>query len=131
MPRKLLVTTTLVALPFVANAADLVRKAPPVGDAARINWTGCFGGVNAGWGWGNYKQINDAEGSGGVGSGLDPANINASGPVLGGQLGCNYQTSSLVLGIEGLLSAASIKGDDLLNAPKTQEIGRASCRERV
>jgi outer membrane immunogenic protein len=130
MPRKLLVTTAMVALPFAANAADLVTKAPPVSAATRINWTGCFGGVNAGWGWGNYKQINDAEGSGGIGSGLNPANVNASGPVLGGQVGCNYQTGSVVLGIEGLLSAASItdKGAGSLDAPKTDTLGSVTAR---
>jgi outer membrane immunogenic protein len=126
MPKKLLVATTLVTLPFVANAADLVTKAPvmkaPPVSASRINWTGCFGGLNAGWGWGNYKQINDAEGSGGV------ASVDASGPVFGGQLGCNYQTGSLVFGIEGSLGGANIKGDDALNVPKTETLGSITAR---
>ena len=58
--------------------------APPT-----FNWTGCYVGVNAGAGTLTASENTAAAGAGGVGA------------LGGGQIGCNYQTGMLVLGVEG------------------------------
>src|ERR1700686_3078247 len=76
-----------------ASAADLAVKAMPVA-APVFTWTGCYVGVHAGagvlhdQGYQPNGQIlaDDRHGVGGLG---------------GGQVGCNYQTGMLVLGVEG------------------------------
>jgi outer membrane immunogenic protein len=84
-----------------AQAADLpmVTKAP-----ARIvaqTWTGCYVGVHAGYGWGRKKWA-DALGE------FDAHDVD--GALVGGQIGCDYQTGAWVTGLEGQGSWADIKG---------------------
>jgi len=71
-------------------AADLPTKAPAYvaapAPAPMFNWNGCYIGVHAG---------------GGVMYEDNHAATHGSGGLVGGQLGCNYQTGQLVLGIEG------------------------------
>jgi outer membrane immunogenic protein len=75
-----------------ASAADLAVKAMPyAAPAPAFSWTGCYVGVHAG-----------------AGVLLDPVqqsavfvNRHGVGGLAGGQIGCNYQTGRLVLGIEG------------------------------
>ena len=72
-----------------AVAADLPVKAPPslLQQESVATWTGFYIGANLGYGWANV-------GTSGVSSDLD-------GVIGGGQLGYNWQTGPLVLGIEG------------------------------
>jgi len=76
-----------------ASAADLPAKAMPyAAPAPAFSWTGCYVGVHAGagvlldQGFQNVGLSGDRHGTGGL---------------AGGQIGCNYQTGRLVLGIEG------------------------------
>jgi outer membrane immunogenic protein len=76
-----------------AFAADLPMKAMPyAAPAPAFSWTGCYIGVQAGagvlldQGFENVGNAGDRHGIGGL---------------AGGQLGCNYQTGMLVLGVEG------------------------------
>jgi outer membrane immunogenic protein len=74
-----------------ASAADLaVRPMPYAAPAPVFSWTGCYVGAHAGAGvlldQGFQSGIDDRHGVGGL---------------AGGQIGCNYQTGMLVLGIEG------------------------------
>jgi outer membrane immunogenic protein len=97
-----------IAVP--ALAADMrpppapapVYKAPPM--APIFTWTGCYLGGHAGGAWGK-KGLSDP---------LDPTSdtvsFNTSGWFAGGQLGCNYQVSNFVFGIEGDAAWADIKG---------------------
>jgi outer membrane immunogenic protein len=77
-----------------ASAADLPMKAMRYTAPAPVfSWTGCYVGVHAGAG-----VLHD--------QGYDPRNANPAdrhgvGGLAGGQIGCNYQTGMLVLGIEG------------------------------
>jgi outer membrane immunogenic protein len=91
-----------VALP--AGAADLPTafptKAPAL--AALYNWTGFYVGANLGYGWANGTDSFTVN-PGGATVGTSG---NLSGIVGGGQLGYNWQVSSLVFGIEGDLDAA-------------------------
>ncbi len=98
----------------VASAADLPVKAPayraPV--ATLYNWSGCYIGLNAGGGWSRTEFTNTvnttAFGHLGPGEGFTYDN---SGFVGGGQVGCNYQMSQWVFGVEGTLAGTTIKGD--------------------
>ena len=67
----------------------LVPVAPPA-----FTWTGCYAGGQAGGGWGQ-KDLNDSAGIVSPISGFTSANLNISGYLLGGQIGCDYQFASI------------------------------------
>ena len=88
-----------------AGAADLAVKAP---EAPAYQWTGCYVGLNLGGGMSGTNFTSTV----GPGTHLldpDPAVVagsggggaNADGPLAGGQVGCNWQSGTLVLGLEG------------------------------
>ena len=101
---------TLAALP--AFAADIPVRIPtkaPVMVAPVSNWSGCYIGANAGatWGRSDTTWTGITESPTGFAAGaatVIPAAANArfgnTGFVGGGQIGCNYQNGSLVLGVE-------------------------------
>ena len=98
MKRSKLILSAAVAVSAVfgigaASAADLAGKAMPYAAPAPVfSWTGCYVGVHAGagvlldQGFQSQTSSDDRHGVGGL---------------AGGQIGCNYQTGMLVLGIEG------------------------------
>jgi outer membrane immunogenic protein len=103
-----------------AMAADLkpVYKAPPPVTAV-YNWTGWHVGASAGYGWGDEIRLSgdpvnifDAFNTGAA------PNIIASDPrgfVGGGNIGYDWQTSWLVLGVEADISYSAIrKNEDLV-----------------
>ena len=94
---------TLATAP--ALAADMPMKAPA---APAYQWGGCYLGVNVGGGTsgtnfgstvdpGTYLAAGDAATVGGSGGG----SANADGILGGGQAGCNFQSGTLVYGLEG------------------------------
>ncbi len=109
--RKKLLSLLTVALSFgfvqAASAADMPVKMPvkaaPV--AAPFNWTGCYVGAVAGYGWGSSDQdfFNG-----------NPAirGTHVDGGTVGGTIGCNYQTGNWVFGVENDLAWADFKGSD-------------------
>jgi outer membrane immunogenic protein len=100
----------LVATP--AMAADMMPlKAPP---PPAWTWTGCYVGANGGGGWGKDKSWTDS--TGGVHGGQ-----SFSGGLAGGQIGCDYQFSSWVVGVEGIADWANLTGSatDPLNTALT------------
>jgi len=101
MKKFLLVSTALVGFAAGAQAADLGAPRSPVAAAVvapAFNWTGFYLGAHAGYGWNNYTLFNGP----GAGSG--------NGPLLGGQIGFNYQINQFVLGAEADLAYAAISG---------------------
>src|SRR5215813_2075968 len=99
------VAASALTIAHQGNAADLARpalKAPPL---PVYSWTGCFGGVQVGWGWQRNKidqtQFNTFPGI--VNASASSGHIDSSGAVFGGQLGCDYQFagSSWVIGVQG------------------------------
>jgi outer membrane immunogenic protein len=109
--RSLWLAVCLIALPSVGtstgHAADMSMpmKAPP---APVYQWTGCYVGGNVGAGTsgtnfgtvvdpGTYLGAADAATVSADGSG----SRNNLGLPAGGQLGCNWQTGTFVLGLEG------------------------------
>jgi len=98
MKNSKLMLCTAVALSTIvgigaASAADLPMKAMPYAvPVPAFSWTGCYVGIHAGagvlldQGFQNVGLAGDRHGVGGL---------------AGGQVGCNYQTGMLVLGVEG------------------------------
>jgi outer membrane immunogenic protein len=90
----------------VAFAADMSAKAPAAEPA--YQWSGCYAGLNAGGGAsasnftttvgsGSFLGANDAATVSGDGSGSG----SGSNFLGGGQAGCNWQTGTVVAGLEG------------------------------
>jgi len=89
-----------------ATAADIPRAVPPVkapvlAPAPLYNWTGFYVGINGGGGWGSSHWDNP----------LAPVGrFNLSGGLVGGTLGYNWQFNQFVVGLEGDIDWANIKG---------------------
>jgi outer membrane immunogenic protein len=99
-----------------AFGADLgvPLKAPM---AAPFTWTGCYAGVQVGGGLGQ-KDLTDTVGTVSAVTGFTSANLDVSGYMLGGQIGCDYQFSSnWVVGIEGAASGGNIGGSTTVLVP--------------
>jgi outer membrane immunogenic protein len=98
---RLLTLGALLVAPS-AFAADLsvapLYKAPPPAMAPAYDWSGFYLGINGGGGWGHSTW--DARG----------VNMNTSGGLVGGTAGYNWQLGSAVLGVEGDIDWANLKG---------------------
>jgi outer membrane immunogenic protein len=110
MKTTLLAAAAFSLLTVSAFAADLEMPikgplAPPP-----FTWSGCYAGGQVGGGWGQ-KDLNDSAGIVSPISGFTSANLNISGYMLGGQLGCDYQfASNWVVGVEGSATGGNIGG---------------------
>ena len=97
------------------QAADLAFKAPPE-PAPVATWTGLYLGAHGGAGWGTTESAVDfgatlaGLGIPGLAASLPLASHNINGFLAGGTLGYNYQMGNLLLGIEGDITWADIKG---------------------
>jgi outer membrane immunogenic protein len=85
-----------------AFAADLsvapLYKAPPPAATPAYDWSGFYLGINGGGGWGHSTWDANATG------------IRTSGGMVGGTAGYNWQLGSAVLGLEGDIDWANLKG---------------------
>jgi outer membrane immunogenic protein len=92
-------TALLTVVSGSAMAADLSRpapapvytKAPPM--APVFTWTGCYIGGNVGGLWAKQDWTNAALGA--------ESSVTISSWLAGAQVGCNYQVSQWVFGIQG------------------------------
>src|SRR5450830_555698 len=99
---------SVVASAMSAQAADLpgrsnspsFYKAP---SELPFNWTGFYVGMNGGYAWGLSSWSDPAVGA-------DSGSFNTSGGLVGGQLGYNWQTGAVVLGVETDADWMSVKG---------------------
>ncbi len=88
-----------------AMAADMPSKAP---QTPPYQWSGCYVGINGGAG-ASASNFNTNVGAGTYLTDPDPATVNADGggsandtrAIGGGQVGCNWQTNTVVFGLEG------------------------------
>lgn len=90
-----------------ASAADLATmpvKAPAM-TAAVYNWTGGYVGLNGGWNWGSQDPLVL------FGNRFDRTSMDLNGGMIGGTLGAQIQQGYVVLGLEGDLDWADIKGN--------------------
>jgi len=96
----------LAAIPVSAMAADLGRPAPaPVYTKAPppimlYSWTGCYVGANGG-GVFAHKTVTTTTAFGNFAIGDTEGTLDLSGGLFGGQVGCNYQFGSWVIGAQG------------------------------
>jgi outer membrane immunogenic protein len=103
-----LILSTAVAVGAIfgigaASAADLAVKARPyIAPPPVFTWTGCYVGVHAGAGVMHDQGFDPTEGQ-------RPDDKHGIGGLAGGQIGCNYQTGMLVIGIEGEGSWSGMK----------------------
>ena len=91
-------------------AADLPRRAvpaymPPI--APLFTWTGFYGGVNGGFGFGDFNGHGRAQAG------------SPSGGLVGGTVGYNYQMANLVWGLEADLDYAGINNTQTTAGPVT------------
>jgi outer membrane immunogenic protein len=101
-----------VLLTASSFAADLgITRAPPPVVVPPFTWTSCYAGLHAGGGWGR-KDLTDTVGIlSGTTGGFSSANLNVTGYMLGGQIGCDYQfANNFLVGIEGAASGGNIGG---------------------
>jgi outer membrane immunogenic protein len=116
MKAILLAGAALSLLTASASAAELGLpvKAPVL---ARFAWTGCYAGALGGGGWGR-KDLTDNDGFLASLGGPAAANLDISGYILGGQIGCDYEfASGWVLGVEGSAAGGKIDGSTVVAVP--------------
>jgi len=101
MKKMFLTSTALLALVSgSAMAADLTRPGPaPVYTKAPMmapafSWTGCYIGGNVGGLWAK-KDWTDAA------TGFGESSVDVNSWLAGAQVGCNYQVSTWVFGVQG------------------------------
>jgi len=92
-----------LALTHSAFAADLapIYKAPPPVVAPTDIWSGFYVGIQAGYGFGRAEQ-SDAY--------FNTGWFNANGGLVGVTWGTNWQTGNTVIGVEGDIAWAHLKG---------------------
>jgi outer membrane immunogenic protein len=111
--KKILISTSaavaLLTTSLIAQAADLPAKAyVPAPVVAQVyNWTGFYVGVNGGYGWGTQDPLTLFSDR------FDRSSFSTSGGMFGGTIGAQIQQGYVVLGIEGDLDWANIKGNGI------------------
>ncbi|WP_187290841.1 outer membrane protein [Hyphomicrobium denitrificans] len=78
--------------------------------AQGYNWSGFYGGVNAGYTWNNWDwpSLNPYVAPPKPCGDCGPPNQNLSGAMLGGTVGYNHQIDRFVIGVEGDFNFANI-----------------------
>ena len=95
--KKFLVLAAALMAATVANAADMrmPMKAPMAAPVPVFSWTGCYIGGHAGY----FSGTTNIRDEGYYDSGATNQ-LRANSFIGGGQVGCNYQTGALVVGVE-------------------------------
>src|SRR5579863_9333142 len=107
---KLLASASFLVLSSASvMAADLPMsyKSPAPAIVPTYTWTGCYLGVHGGGGAMNDSNSNSSNFEG---SGNGNNAFHGTGGIAGGQLGCNYQMTNVVFGVEGEGYWSGIKG---------------------
>ena len=113
--------------PRAAYAADMpartYSKAPMMADYG-YNWTGWYGGANAGGSWGNDRiRTNSSDyfatnpGAGAEFDSRTAVSVKPNGFIAGAQLGYNWRVDRFVFGLEGDLNWLGNKGTRSLSYP--------------
>jgi len=104
--KKLLIrTVALLSIGTAASAADLPRKAPPPPPPPALwNWTGFYLGAHTG------GALDLSNVSNPYGPTLFGDNIRSPGPLLGGQIGYDWQTGPWVFGGQADITWANLNG---------------------
>jgi len=103
-------TVLSVGVAQIANAADMPTKAPAYAPAPVYNWTGFYGGLNAGGSWGQATNSYNFVTAAGVVGAITNDSSNPNGFIGGGQLGYNWQVNSWVFGLETDIQGSTQSG---------------------
>jgi outer membrane immunogenic protein len=121
MKKFLIAGCALATSAFAAVAADMPLKAPPAPPVQIYSWTGCYLGGSVGGVWRQSDTTTVAVTDGGSGAAAAAAgsiptafSYGGSSFIGGGQLGCNYQTSNWVLGIETDFSGTKLNAGETI-----------------
>jgi outer membrane immunogenic protein len=113
-----------VALAAPAIAADLPMKSEVPYVAPPFSWTSCYVGGHLGGGFASkdmtdpVQLVQDSFLGTGSTVGITTASTSPTGVVVGGQIGCDYETaSSVVFGVEGSASGSTMKGSTMVGLP--------------
>ena len=108
------VAAALVTSTVASQAADLHNPSykSPAYVPTYFSWTGFYVGINGGYGFGKAKVTSNAGAT---------DDFNVKGAQVGGTIGYNLQTGSLVWGLEGDIDYSAIKGtsSNFCNGPCT------------
>ena len=108
----------VLALTLAANAADPVQQQVyeplPVQDTL-YDWSGAYLGAMLGYTWGEYQPES-------------MSSVDDNGYIAGGYAGLNFQSGSLVFGIEGDFAAAGLDKSYGLDSVETDMIGNVRGR---
>jgi outer membrane immunogenic protein len=117
MNRLAIAALGLAIVTTSATAADMPVKArAPAYVPPPWSWSGFYVGVNVGWGWG--KPTGDLAGFsqtpgiiGAIADGRIPGSLDVKpdGAIGGGQIGVNWQTGVVVVGLEADIQASGIR----------------------
>jgi outer membrane immunogenic protein len=113
MKKLILSAVSLAALTGSAFAADLpTRKEPLLPPPPAFTWTGLYGGINVGYGFGaggaDTGSLSGTSSTGAIGSSWNKS-LSPSGVLGGGQIGYNYQYNPyIVVGAEADIQAADM-----------------------
>jgi len=114
MKKFLLAAVGLLVLGAPASAADFPAtpyKAPPVMMPAMYDWSGLYVGLNGGGGW--SRKCWDITNNAGVPVAAPEGCHNATGAMVGGQIGYRLQSAAWVFGIEGQGDWSNFKGTNV------------------
>jgi outer membrane immunogenic protein len=101
-----------------ATAADLPMKAPRAAPVPLYNWTGCYIGGNAGGAGSRMDTIRLQTDNPVAPAYLPYGRENDSGFIGGGQVGCDFQTTNWVFGLQAEFDFGNVKGSHaILNLP--------------
>ena len=108
LQRAIITAASVIALTATANAADLGSYKGGPASYASVNWSGLYGGVNAGYGDGTAKTTveNSYGTSTNGGYGDQSKSFDSTGGIGGGQIGYNVQNGRVVFGVEADLDAS-------------------------
>ena len=109
MKKILLASVATVALCASAYAADMPVKAGPYDPG--FSWSGCYLGLNAGYGWGKREITQFDTRIRGVDDGR--YSFDANGFVGGGQWGCNWQNGKTVWGYESDIQGTAVRSQNI------------------
>lgn len=137
--KKILVVAAFAALAATPSlAADMAVKAAPRSPPVSVySWTGCYVGVNGGYGWNNgnthYNDTNTTSDpinfiQNGAGTAVfvpTPSGTGGAGGLGGGGVGCNWQSQQWVYGLEGDIDGGHIAGSQT-NSVTTAGVGLIS-----
>jgi outer membrane immunogenic protein len=124
MKKLLLAGAALATFSNVVDSVFAADMPPFVAPIPIFTWTSCFLGAHIGGGWAQ-KDFTDpvalVQNSflGTVTTGVTTVGVSASGLLVGGQMGCDYQLgrSPWVLGLEGSVSGMNLRGNTNFGLP--------------